>query len=331
MIPTSTQDSLGRRYAFLVNPVSGSGKGRSVFEALPSCLESLGISAGSWSRELTGRGDVSEQACRLLESNDRLIVAGGDGTMGQAMEGLRRSQNPQAALGLIPLGTGNDLARELDLLKVFEHRGLKGLLESLLQDRVVPLDLWNVGPSSVMANYLSIGTDGWITETFAQRRDLSESHHSVLANKVRFARAGLQCLRRRLPPDFRVSMTLADGTRLDRAFSGCRAFLALNIGSYASGILHAHRTRSDDGLLTAMAVPRLWHYAALASSGSVRALHNLVQRSMPRWQVRSFEATWSGPTALQIDGEGRSDLVAQGNLSVDHGGRVRLLSGTTRP
>jgi diacylglycerol kinase family enzyme len=331
MIPSSTQTPLGHRYAFLVNPVSGSGKGRSVFEALPPTLEELGVGAEDWSREVTCRGDVVEQARRLLEKADRLIVAGGDGTIGQAVEGLRRSENPQAALGVIPLGTGNDLARELDLLKLFDGRGLKPLLESLLRDRVVPLDLWRVGDDAVMSNYLSIGADGWVTETFANRRDLTESRHSVTANKIRFARAGMRCLSRRLPQDFKVRMTLADGSVVERSLSGCRSFLALNIGSYAGGMLHSHRTRSDDGLLTAMVVPKLWHYVALASSGSVRSVHHLVQRSLPRWQIRSFEATWTGTTAMQIDGEGRSDLLSRGRLDVNHSGRVRLLSGAMKP
>lgn len=330
MIPTSTRNPPGHRYAFLVNPVSGSGKGRSVFEALPKTLEELGVAPENWSREVTCRGDVVEQARLLLGSSDRLIVAGGDGTIGQAMEGLRRSDNLRAALGVVPLGTGNDLARELNLLALFREKGLKPLLESLLQDRVTPLDLWRVGEEAVMANYLSIGADGWVTETFARRRDLSESRHSVLANKIRFARAGMRCLSRRLPADFKVRMTLADGTVVERALAGCRSFLALNIGSYAGGMLHSHRTRSDDGLLTAMVVPRLWHYGALASSGSLRFVHHLIQRSLPRWQIRSFEATWTGATAMQIDGEGRSDLLTRGRLSVGHSGRVRLLSGAMR-
>jgi hypothetical protein len=80
-----------------------------------------------------------------------------------------------------------------------------------------------------------------------------------------------------------------------------------------------------------MVVPRLWHYGALASSGSLRFVHHLVQRSLPRWQVRSFEASWTGRTAMQIDGEGRSDLLATGRLAVNHSGRVRLLSGAMHP
>lgn len=327
MIPSSVRNSPGHRYAFLVNPVSGSGKGRSVFDDLPRILDDLGLNPDCWTREVTSHGRVVEQARILLETADRLIVAGGDGTIGQAMEGLRRSGNADAALGVVPLGTGNDLARELNLLRVYGEQGLKPLIESLLRDRVSPLDLWRVGTDGVMANYLSIGADGWVTEAFAKRRDLSEAHHSVIGNKIQFAQAGMKCLARRLPSDFRVRMTLSDGSILERKFGRHRSLLALNISSYAGGMLRPIRTRSDDGLLTVMAIPRLWHYWALALSGPVRRMHHLVQRRIPSWQVRSLEATWTGENALQVDGEGRSDLIASGRLEVAHSGRVRLLGG----
>ncbi|MEK7395227.1 MAG: diacylglycerol kinase family protein [Fibrobacterota bacterium] len=331
MIPSNAaRMTPGHRYAFLVNPVSGSGKGRSVFDDLPKILEELGLSPDQWTRQVTEHGRVVEQARELFGSSDRLIVAGGDGTIGQAMEGLRIADNPQAALGVIPLGTGNDLARELNLLRVFAHLGLKPLVESLLQDRVSPLDLWRVGESAVMANYLSFGADGWVTETFGSRRDLSGSPHSVAGNKLRFARAGMQCLARRLPSDFRIRMTLSDGSVVDRGFGGYRSVLVLNICSYAGGMLRPNRTRSDDGLLTVMAIPRLWHYGALALSGPVRPIHQLIQRRLPVWQVRSLDATWTGSNALQVDGEGRADLLASNRLEIAHHGRVRLLSGEIR-
>jgi hypothetical protein len=52
------------------------------------------------------------------------------------------------------------------------------------------------------------------------------------------------------------------------------------------------------------------------------------KRMLPSWHATSFEATWSGPNAVQVDGEGRRDLLESGRLEVVHGGRVRLLSGT---
>jgi diacylglycerol kinase (ATP) len=318
----------GLRYAFLVNPVSGSGKGRQVYDQLPKILEGLGLTPASWTRVLTTHGGVPEQSRQILETHDRLIVAGGDGTIGQVLKGMRLAGRPDAALGVIPLGTGNDLARELDLLTVLRRQGLEKLVATFLEDRVVPMDLWEVGGQDVLANYLSFGADGWITEAVGDARDLSGSRQSALRIKFVFVRAGLSSLNKRLPADFRLCAKLSDGTTLERDLGGWRSLLALNVRSYASGILRPVRTRSDDGLLTLMAVPRLWNYVALAATSRFPGIQAFLQRRfLPVWQATSFEVSWSGPNALQIDGEGRRDLLAGGRLEVVHVGRMRFLSG----
>lgn len=71
MTLTQSPATPGHRYAFLVNPVSGSGKGRAVFDELPGILDDLGVSRDLWSREVTGRGAVVEQARQLLSTSDR--------------------------------------------------------------------------------------------------------------------------------------------------------------------------------------------------------------------------------------------------------------------
>jgi len=57
--------------------------------------------------------DISYWARGAVEADyDVVIVAGGDGTIGQAADGLAGSD---VALGILPLGSGNVLARELGL------------------------------------------------------------------------------------------------------------------------------------------------------------------------------------------------------------------------
>ena len=58
--------------------------------------------------------EMAEQA--LAEGCDTVIAVGGDGTVRIVAEVLARAENPDAArLGIVPQGTGNLLARNLDI------------------------------------------------------------------------------------------------------------------------------------------------------------------------------------------------------------------------
>ena len=60
-------------------------------------------------------GDATKQARDALRQKcDYVIAAGGDGTLNEVVNGLA-FRPARARLGLLPLGTGNDFARCLNL------------------------------------------------------------------------------------------------------------------------------------------------------------------------------------------------------------------------
>ena len=63
----------------------------------------------------TGMGDLESQVRSAVEAGaEKLIVAGGDGSMHEAVNGIM-SANRDAAIGLIPTGTGNDFAKAANI------------------------------------------------------------------------------------------------------------------------------------------------------------------------------------------------------------------------
>ncbi len=99
--------------------------------------------------------DVAIQARRAADDGvARLVVAGGDGTMHQAAQGLAGTT---CALGVVPLGTGNDLAGTLGIpsdLEAATRRALAGPVRAL--------DLLRVG-DRVSASYAGVGFDSAVT------------------------------------------------------------------------------------------------------------------------------------------------------------------------
>src|SRR5882672_4548340 len=53
--------------------------------------------------------DLASSASK--EKFDFVLAAGGDGTLNQVLNGILQNPNYTPALGIIPLGTGNDFAR----------------------------------------------------------------------------------------------------------------------------------------------------------------------------------------------------------------------------
>ena len=100
-----------REIAFVTNPTAGKGKGRRAREsALPALRQ-----AGLLVRDLQGKdADEALALARTAVSDavEALVVCGGDGMVQLGAQAVAGTGVP---LGIIPAGTGNDVARYLDL------------------------------------------------------------------------------------------------------------------------------------------------------------------------------------------------------------------------
>lgn len=87
------------------------GNRRAMVERCAAMLRGEGREAEVW--ETLSEGSAGEQAREAVERGfDTVFACGGDGTLFQVLQGVAGSD---AALGVIPLGTGNVLARNLRL------------------------------------------------------------------------------------------------------------------------------------------------------------------------------------------------------------------------
>ena len=136
---------------FLVNPAAGRGTGKSHLDRIRVLASRYGAGLVV-SRKVS---DLAAQAFRAAEDGvERLLVAGGDGTMHHAAQGLAGTE---CALGVIPLGSGNDLAGTLGIppdLEVAVKRALEGEIRRI--------DLLRVGETFSLS-YAGVGFDSEVT------------------------------------------------------------------------------------------------------------------------------------------------------------------------
>jgi YegS/Rv2252/BmrU family lipid kinase len=94
----------------IVNPAAGRGRARARWGGQARRLKDSGV---VFDEAVTTRPwEASEIAEREAGNYERIVAAGGDGTVHEVVNGLMRAGG-KAALGVIPLGSGDDFAKLL--------------------------------------------------------------------------------------------------------------------------------------------------------------------------------------------------------------------------
>ncbi|KAF5894933.1 diacylglycerol kinase zeta isoform X5, partial [Clarias magur] len=141
--------------------------------------------------------------------NLRILACGGDGTVGWILSILDQLQlNPQPAVAVLPLGTGNDLARTLNWGGGYTDEPVSKILSHVEDGNIVQLDRWNLRvepnaeagpeekdeqaadklPLDVFNNYFSLGFDAHVTLGFHESREANpEKFNSRFRNKMFYA------------------------------------------------------------------------------------------------------------------------------------------------
>lgn len=180
--------------AIIINSGSGAGLGKRLFEELSTARLTD-----------TSVHDISVLPTLDLKDFSHVVVCGGDGTITSVAGKMVRS----GATGVVvpaPLGTANDLAREVGVGRVRHAGSILSILDNLKNLNVRPITVWEArwgqGESECIffTNYFSLGFDAKVVEEFtAWRSNRKGKPSSVLHNRAQYAWRGFQNLTYRLP------------------------------------------------------------------------------------------------------------------------------------
>jgi diacylglycerol kinase (ATP) len=279
------------RVVILFNPAAASGKALKKKGRLESVLKKwqvpfdLVVTASE--EDLKARTRECAGRCRFLAG------AGGDSTFQIIAEELVRS-GADVSLGLIALGSSNDIAREFDLL------GLESACRALKRGRTRQIDMGLVEHGGETLRYfIGQANIGLGARVNVHVKDLSEQHPRLAGFQSLAGAVGIIRSYRR--KDVPVPLTVRAG-RLTKSGLYVVANFS-NIRFWATGRMLNPSARPDDGLLDACLIgpcsfSRLVRLASLARRGK--------HASAPEvefLQATEFEVSSEKEFSVQADGE----------------------------
>lgn len=166
---------------FIVNEASGRGRAGKIWQRMRRALLDMGIPFQDWRTHQPGEATaLAALASQQPGETVRLVVVGGDGTINEVLNGI--TDFSRIALGVVPIGSGNDFARGLRL----PRDPAQALERALSADGSVRIDLGQVMTDGHAPRRFGIsagvGMDAWICAEVDASLAKSGLNHCGLGN-----------------------------------------------------------------------------------------------------------------------------------------------------
>uniref|UniRef100_H3D8B5 Diacylglycerol kinase n=1 Tax=Tetraodon nigroviridis TaxID=99883 RepID=H3D8B5_TETNG len=303
-----------------VNPKSGGNQGAKIIQSFMWYLNPRQVF------DLTKGGPSEGLELYSKVPNLRILACGGDGTVGWILSVLDQLKlRPQPPVGILPLGTGNDLARTLNWGGGYTDEPITKILSHVEDGNIVQLDRWNLNvepnpearpedmdehqtdklPIDVFNNYFSLGFDAHVTLGFHESREANpEKFNSRFRNKMFYAGTAFSDFLSGSSKDLAKHIkVVCDGTDLTAKVQEMKlqCLLFLNIPRYCAGTMpwghpSEHQDfepqRHDDGCIEVIGFT-MTSLATLQVGGHGERLH----------QCKEVTLTTYKSIPMQVDGE----------------------------
>ncbi|MFC1997453.1 diacylglycerol/lipid kinase family protein [Chloroflexota bacterium] len=263
----------------IINP--SAGQKTSVLADLNQVFRAAGI---RWSVEITQEeGDGVRLAQQLVENGAKIIAAyGGDGTISEVATGLAGTQ---AALAILPGGTGNVLAQEFGIPR--DYLAAAQLLTSKYDSRVV--DMGAIGNRKFLLR-AGVGLESMVVERTPRKL---KDRFGLLAYGI----GGLQALIKSHPTRYILEL---DGQSHETEGLVCTVANAGHLG--LPGLRLSPKVDIEDGLLDVIVLRRV-DLNLIMQFMSGNAAGALGLKELQHWQVTKVRIQVDPPQAVQVDGD----------------------------
>lgn len=235
-----------------------------------------------------GEGDAAYAAEHAVrEGCDHIFVAGGDGTLNEAINGVARVPGglERVTFGVLPLGTGNDFAKALGI-----PEDVSGALDVLAEGRVAAVDVATLDDRM----FLNVSAGGFVAEA----SDAVDPSLESVAGKLAYLIGGAGALLEHEPIDLEIAVDDREPVTLPVSF-----FAVCNSRLVGGGRLIAPSALVDDGELDVVVVSASKRVALAALLAKVSSGEHVDDERVEYLRARTVVVRSKTPFKVNTDGE----------------------------
>lgn len=307
-----------QRVLFLINPRSGGQRARKTLHLLKQ-----------YAAQKKSNIEIEELNGPPFRTftptpSDIIVIGGGDGTVSTLLPKLVELKS---TVGILPLGTGNDLARELGVLSSLnwnDGEKLVNFYREALRREITYFKLaYDKELSSTVnfTNYVSFGFDAKLVAEFSRlrKRRWWSGVRSTWGNRVCYAALGIRNIMHKIVSGSPLVIKNDHGSH---ALNDTKSIILTNIGSIMGlGRSNLHSSVFDQSL-ECLAIDNVLNYLTMFSHYRVPIFHPRFIGSAERWDILNLPPDVN----IQIDGEPRPDINST-NYRISPGGKILVAVG----
>ena len=301
------------KYHFIINPVAGKqDSSKTLVPEIKRAAKTCGIAEDNLEIQMTNRPSHAhylaiEAAKKAAEAGEeiRIFAAGGDGTFNEVLTGAMNYKN--AAVGLLPYGSGNDFLRSFGVREEFCD------LKDQFRGGVKEIDMIKT-QRGFAAAICSAGLDAKVAYGIPKFR-----RFPLCGGSMAYKLSILEVLLGKRATKLHINI---DGKEFERS---CLLVAVCNGHAYGGGFMAAPESKLDDGLLDVMVVreislPKIAKVLPVYQSGKhfsdgqiVPDLQDIIEY-FPARSVKIHAVDSSQDLIVNVDGECGPDKVLSAEI-----------------
>jgi len=268
------------------NPHAGAGRALKLLKNVKEKFSSLNIELEIYVTEYPSHG--TEVVAKLdFSKYDGIVAAGGDGTLFEVINGYFQNQsNRPIPIGVLPVGTGNAFAKDLDL----DSTKWEEAIEIISMNRPRKVDVGKFTTGDNVFYYLNILGLGFVSDVTKTALKLK-----IFGNVAYLLGVLYETIRLK---SHKLNITI-DGQKFERE----NIFVEISNTRYTANFLMAPDAEIDDGMLDVTLLAKCTRRQLLKALPTVFTGEHVNLDIVETFKAKEIEVETNIPKVLTPDGE----------------------------